>query len=104
MTVVWDTCLVTFFVAAESCLPPPPGILMMESYAITHTMFMTGINPFTKQITLGTYIHRVPRLITRVPEVEIIMMHALNHQKSCSCFLIELREIFRIEFRWIPIA
>ena len=52
-----------------------------------------GLGPFAEQIALRPEVDGIPRLIMRVPEIEIVVMHALDHQKARAGILIDFGEL-----------
>ena len=43
--VVGNSGFIACLVGTEGCLPPPPGVFMMERDAITHSVLVAGICP-----------------------------------------------------------
>ena len=104
VAVVGYSSLVATLVTAKSGLPPPPCIFMMEGHSIAHVILVARIHPLAQQVTLRTDIHRVPRLVTRVPKVVVVVMNTLYHKEACSCFLIKGSEAIRVKLCGIPCA
>ena len=104
VTVVGDTSLVALLIATEGGLPPPPSIFVMEGDTIVHAMLAASIGPLTQQVTLGTYVDRVPRLVSRVPQVVVIVMHALYHEEAGTRLMVELGEHLGVELGGVPVA
>src|SRR5688500_15218075 len=42
--------------------------------------------------------------MTRVPQIEVVVMHTLNHQETGAGFAIDFRQRRGIELLWIPVA
>ena len=74
----------------------------MEGHTIAHTVLVACTHPLAQQVALRPDIYGVPGLVLRVPQVVVVVVYALNHQKSCTGFLIERRQILWVEFRGVP--
>ena len=91
-------------IAAKSGLIPPPGVFVMERNAKTHSRFLGSDGPFAEQITVWTKVHGIPRLEMGIPIIEIVVMNALDNQKTRAGIMISLDEFGWIQTFWIPIT
>ena len=63
VTVVIHTGLLSFQVIALRRLIPRPGVIGMERDAQWQPYLLGGLSPFVKDISLRTYVLRVPWLV-----------------------------------------
>ena len=61
-------------------LAPSPGRRVVKADAKTHSMLARDFFPSADDVHLGTDVHRVPRLIFRIPAIEIVVMNAHRHE------------------------
>ena len=78
-------------------LAPSPGRRGVKPDAKTHSMLARGFFPGADNVHLGTDIHRIPRLISRIPVVEIVVMIAHRHEVARAHFDVQIHQLI-----WLP--
>ena len=78
-------------VAQEIRLGEPPAVFMVERHAHVHSQIVDRIGPFRHRVALGTEVHHVPWIVTRVPIVEVVVMHALHQHEPRAGVVKQLR-------------
>ena len=76
---------------------------MVEGNAEAHAGLVGGLGPFAEEVALGAEVDGVPRLVSRIPVVEIVVVNALDEQKPRADVLVKLNDRRRVEFRRVPV-
>ena len=63
-------------------LEPPQGVIPVERQAEAHLMPLRSRFPALDDSPLRPDVDRVPRLMRRVPQIEIVVVHRLGPQLS----------------------
>ena len=64
-------------IAQESRLIPPQRIVAMKRDAEPDAFLVGRLLPTAEDVAVRAYLHRIPRLIFRVPQIKIVVMHPL---------------------------
>ena len=83
-----------------------PGPCMAGVHADAHLEvgLATGIVPLLQQVALRAHIHRVPLLIWRVPQIEVVVMVTQCHEVACAHTLVQVDQSFGVPVLCLPIV
>ena len=76
----------------------------MHRYSQWQTISFACVCPFTDNIAVRTYIHRVPFLIGGIPQVKVVVMLTQRKEVACPYALIESHQLLRIPVFGLPVT
>lgn len=74
----------------------------MEGDAEVHALSPNGGGPLAQQVAVGTDVDRVPWLVTRVPQVIVVVMHPQDKEVTGTGLVEEAGIGFGVEMFGIP--
>src|SRR5580692_4943021 len=84
-------------------LKPPPVPCLMHSDAESHSLLAGRGCPCADYIPMRTKRCRIPRMMLRIPGVEVAMMIRKGHENSCACLLVACDQLVGIPIEQRPL-
>jgi hypothetical protein len=100
--VVGHTLERAFEVREERRLKPPQRIIAVKRDAEADAFLVSRFLPSAEDVTLRAEFDGVPRLKFRVPEIEVVVVHALADDVAGAGPLVERHQLLRIPLLRLP--
>ena len=85
-------------------LQPRPGMRGVYADAEGQSGLLAGVAPAAGQVLLGSDVHRVPLLVGRVPQVEVVVVVAQCHEVACTHALVEADQLLGVPVLGFPVV
>ena len=76
----------------------------VHRHAQGQVVLLTGSSPLAYDVALGSQVHRVPLLVGRVPQVEVVVVLTQRKEITGTHALVQGHQLFRIPLLSLPVA
>ena len=101
-SVVGNAGLRALFVRSVAALKPGIACPEMLRHAEPQAVFLRRLLPISHHVAVRAHVHRIPTVIPRIPEMEIVVMRAHADEILRSRFLVQGHQPIGIPFLGLP--